>query len=147
MHMSQQYVDTQEKFESHRSDSEPALGAPPIPAPARSVNPHQIAAAGFGRAFGLHPGVAVLTVAVDMMLHAADVMSAGLLIPFSFGGGVVLGLITFLAQRKWYGDDADSATIKALIVAVLTAIPSPLPYVLFVPAGIVGFFHSLRRRS
>jgi hypothetical protein len=145
--MSQQYVETQERVNSQRSDFEPAQGGPPTPPPARAVNPHQLAAGGLGRAFGLHPGVAVLTVAVDMMLHAADVVSGGLLIPFSFGGGVVLGIITFLAQREWYGDTEASAKIKALVVAVLTAIPSPLPYVLFVPAGVVGFFHSLRRRS
>ena len=54
--------------------------------------------------------------------------------------GVVLGVIVFLAQRKYYGDDKECALIKALIVALLTAIPSPLPYALFVPAGVVGFF-------
>jgi hypothetical protein len=29
----------------------------------------------------------------------------------------------------------------------LTAIPSPLPYVLFIPAGVVGWLHNLRRRQ
>ena len=75
-----------------------------------------------------------------MMLHAADVVSMGMLMPFSILAGFVLGIITFMAQKKWYGDDNESAAIKALVVTLLTAIPSPLPYVLFVPAGLVGFF-------
>jgi hypothetical protein len=74
------------------------------------------------------------------MLHSADVLSLGLLEPFSVAGGIVLGIIAFMAQKKWYGDDKESALRKALMVALLTAIPSPLPYFLFVPAGILGFF-------
>ena len=108
-----------------------------------SPNPHQIAARGFAQTFGLQPAMAFLTVATDLMLHGADVVSAGLLIPFSILGGGVLGYITYKSQMKFYGDDDESAKIKALIVAFLTAIPSPLPYMLFIPAGIVGFF---RRR-
>jgi hypothetical protein len=41
---------------------------------------------------------------------------------------------------KWYGDDRESALIKALILAFLTAIPVPLPAFLSVPAGIMGLF-------
>ena len=108
----------------------------PLPA----NGPRQVAARGLAQAFGLHPAMAVLIVAADLMLHAADVVTAGLLIPLSAAAGVVIGIITFLAQRKWFSDGNDSALIKALIVALLTAIPSPLPYVLFVPAGFVGFF-------
>jgi hypothetical protein len=103
-------------------------------------NPHQVAARGFAQTFGLQPAMAFLTVAVDLMLHAADVVSAGLLIPFSAAAGVALAIIAFLAQRKWFSDDQESALIKSLIIGLLTAIPSPLPYLLFVPAGIVGFF-------
>lgn len=58
----------------------------------------------------------------------------------------MLGVITFLAQRKWYGDDNESAMIKGLILAFLTAIPSPLPAILYVPSGIVGFVHRLRNK-
>ena len=107
------------------------------------INPHQVAARGFAQTFGLHPAMAFLTVATDLMLHGADIVSAGLLIPISILGGGVLGYITYKSQMKFYGDDDESAKIKALIVAFLTAIPSPLPYMLFIPAGIVGFF---RRR-
>lgn len=107
---------------------------------ASRFNPHQVAARGFAQTFGLHPAMAFVTVAADLMLHAADVVSAGLLIPFSAAAALVLATIAFLAQRKWFSDDQESALIKSLIIGLLTAIPSPLPYVLFVPAGIVGFF-------
>jgi hypothetical protein len=103
---------------------------------------HPTAARGFAQLFGLHTAVAALTITMDVMLHTAVIVTAGLLIPFSAAAGVVLGIITFIAQRKWYGDDRDSALIKALIVGILTAVPSPLPYMLFVPAGIVGFFRN-----
>ena len=111
---------------------------------ASSVNPHQVATRGFAQSFGLHPSVAFVTVAADLMLHSADVVSAGLLIPFSAGAGVVLAIIAFLAQRKWYSDDNESAFIKSLVILLLSIIPSPLPYLLFVPAGVIGFF---RRRG
>lgn len=113
----------------------------------RSASPHQLAARGFAQTIGLTPGMAVVTVAADLMLHSADVISAGLLIPFSILCGGILGYITYKAQMKFYGDDDETAKIKCWIVALLTAIPSPLPYVLFVPAGVVGWFHNLRRRN
>jgi hypothetical protein len=50
----------------------------------------------------------------------------------------------FMAQRAYYGDEDKDALVKALIVALLTAIPSPLPYVLFVPAGLLGLFRRKR---
>jgi hypothetical protein len=115
--------------------------------PAIPSNPHQVAARGFAQTFGLLPGMAFLTVATDIMLHSADVASAGLLIPFSIMGGGVLGYITYKSQMKFFGDDDEAAKIKALIVAFLTAIPSPLPYMLFIPAGLVGLVHSWRRKS
>ncbi len=53
--------------------------------------------------------------------------------------GLVLGAIAYLAQKKWYGDDSESAFIKALIVALLTAIPAPVSPVL-IPSGVMAFF-------
>ena len=94
--------------------------------------------------FGLVPGGAVAVVVTDVMLHGAAVLSAGLLIPFSLLGGVALGYVTYKLQKAVYGDDDEIAKAKAIIVALLTAIPSPLPYALFIPAGIVGW---LRRKS
>jgi hypothetical protein len=120
---------------------------PESEAPEPAVNPHQMAAKGFGQSFGLHPVVAVATVAVDMMLQSATIISGGLLIPFSIAAAVALAVITYRAQKKFYGDDGEAAGIKAAIVGLLTAIPSPLPYALFIPAGVVGWWHRRRERK
>ena len=110
-------------------------------------NPHQLVARGVGQVFGLHPAIAVLTVAVDAMVFSGDIASVGIgVVPLSLAAGGILGCITYMAQKKWYGDDNESAAIKALILAFLTAIPTSLPNLLFVPAGLVGLVHTLRRR-
>jgi hypothetical protein len=83
---------------------------------------------------------------VDLMLNAGDIVSMGLLVPFSVAAGVVLGYIAYKAQMNWYGDDKESAKIKAIVVALLTAIPTPLPAILYVPAGILGVLRNARRK-
>jgi hypothetical protein len=99
----------------------------------------------FGRLFGLDPRVAVLTLIVDMMLNAGDLATMGLLLPVSILAGIVLGFVVYRAQINWYGDDQESARIKAIILGLLTAIPTPIPEILYLPAGIVGLFHGFRR--
>ena len=101
---------------------------------------------GFSQNFGLDPRIAGLMLIVDLMLNAGDVVSMGLLVPFSVAAGVVLGYITYKAQMNWYGDDKESAKIKAIVVALLTAIPTPLPAILYVPAGILGILRNARRK-
>ncbi len=107
---------------------------------------HAAQARGFSQVFGVHPAIAALTVIVDLMLFGGEVASMGAILPVSIGVGAVLGLIAYLGQRKWYGDDKDSAAIKGLILGFLTAIPTPLPAILSVPSGIVGLIHNLRRK-
>ncbi|WP_263377230.1 hypothetical protein [Granulicella aggregans] len=99
---------------------------------------------GFTSKFGLHPGMALLTVGVDTMLFASDIATAGFIIPLTLAVAAGLGVVTFMAQKKWYGDDNESAFIKAAIVAGLTAIPTSLPGFLCAPAGVVGLFHRKR---
>ena len=101
---------------------------------------------GFSQNFGLDPRIAGLMLIVDLMLNAGDIVSMGLLVPFSIAAGVVLGYITYKAQMNWYGDDRESAKIKAIVVALLTAIPTPLPAILYVPAGILGLLRNARRK-
>ena len=103
-------------------------------------------ARGFGQMFGVHPAVASLTLIVDLMLFGGEVATMGAILPVSIAAGAVLGLIAYLAQRKWYGDDKDSAAIKALILGFLTAIPTPLPLLLTVPPGIIGLVHKWQRK-
>jgi hypothetical protein len=90
--------------------------------------------------------MAALTVIVDLMLFGGEVATLGAILPVSIGAGAVLGVIAYRAQRKWYGDDRESAAIKAAILGLLTAIPTPLPAILSVPSGIVGLVHNLRKK-
>jgi hypothetical protein len=101
----------------------------------------------FGQLFGLDPRIAFLTLIVDMMLNAGDLVSMGLLLPVSMAAGVVLGYVVYRAQINWYGDDKESARIKALILGLLTAIPTPIPEILYIPAGILGLFHGFWRKK
>jgi hypothetical protein len=123
--------------------------------PLAGSNPHHVAARGFAQIFGLHPAVAVLTIAVDLMLFGKDGLmvllagptagvSLGLALAISCFAGVILGIIAYMGQRKWFGDDKESAIIKAAILAFLTAIPTSIPSLLFASFGLIGFF---RRRT
>jgi len=103
-------------------------------------------ARGFSQLFGLDPRVAALTFLVDAMVFGGTVASGGLLLPVAVGAGGILGFITYRAQRRWFGDDADAALIKACIIGLLTAIPTPLPAVLYVPCAILGALQLARTR-
>jgi hypothetical protein len=115
----------------------PATVAPTPPAPAR----------GFAATFGLDPRVALLTVIVDLLANSATIVSAGLLYEVELGAAVVLTFIAYKAQRAWYGDDRDSALIKALVVGLLTAIPVPITPLFALPGGALGLLRLLRRRG
>jgi len=109
-------------------------------------NSHSIAAKGFGQVFGLDPRIAFLTFIVDLMLNAEEFVTMGLLWPLSLLAGIALGFIAYRAQMKWYGDDSESAMIKAVMLALLTAIPTALPSLLYGTASLIGLAQALRRR-
>lgn len=98
---------------------------------------------GLAQSFGLHPAVAALTLTLDTMLWGAEVGTLGLSLPISLGVSGALGVIAYRAQKSWYGDEDESAKLKAGILALLMAIPTALPSALCVPWGFAGFF---RRR-
>lgn len=104
----------------------------------------------FDQVFGIDPRIAFLAFIVDLMLFGAAAETAGLalpvLIPLAIVAGVVLGRIAYKAQVKWYGDDHDSAVIKAGIVGLLTAIPVGIPAVVWVPSGLLGLLHNARKK-
>jgi hypothetical protein len=93
---------------------------------------------GLCQMFGLDPRVAFVTVIVDAMVFGGEIFSAEILLPLGIGVAVVLGFIVYLAQMKWYGDDKESARIKALIIFLLTAIPVPLCPFVAIPGGLIG---------
>ncbi len=115
--------------------------APPGAAPASTLATH---GGGLVQTFGLDFRVAMLAVIVDVMAFSADVVSAGLLYPIEIVSALILGVITYKIQRAWYGDDRDSAVIKALVIALVTAIPVPISPLLAGPAGILGILRAMR---
>ena len=137
-----------------------AYPQPPYPPPPYTIqqhgaSPNRQMAHGFAQTFGLHPAAALLTVIVNTMIFGSA--GVAVLLGAPTGGisiaaltvvstvcGVILGIVTYLAQKKWYDDDKESAVVKALIVGFLTAIPAGLPAYLTIPSGIIGFF---RRKS
>ena len=100
----------------------------------------------FGQAFGLHPIPALATLAVNAMLFGGTAATMGALAPVAILVAVVLGYITYKSQVRFYGDDVEAARVKALTVALLTAIPVGLPAFLTVPSAVVGVVHILRRK-
>ncbi len=118
-------------------------------APYSDPHPHP-ASKGLDQMFGLDPRIAFLAFVVDLMLFGTAAASMGIalpvLIPLAMAAGVVLGRITYKAQMKWYGDDHDSAMIKAGIVGLLTAIPVGIPAVVWVPSGLLGLLHNARKK-
>jgi hypothetical protein len=120
---------------------------PPLPLFASSANPHQMAARGFAQMFGLHPIPAITTLTVNAMLFGGMIITMGALIPLALAVAGVLGFITYKSQMRFYADDHDAALVKALAVALITAIPVGLPAFLTVPSGVVGLVHTLRRKQ
>ena len=104
----------------------------------------------FDQIFGIDPRIAFLAFIVDLMLFGGAAATMGLdlpiLIPVAIGAGIVLGRITYKAQIKWFGDDPESAAIKAGIVGLLTAIPVGIPAIVWVPSGLLGLLHNARKK-
>ncbi len=86
---------------------------------------------------GLHPTIAIVVVAVDWMLTALD--ATIVLWPVSCLAAVALIWPCYNMQKSSYGDTHDAAISKALFVAILTAIPTPLPSFLTGGAGLIGW--------
>ena len=100
--------------------------------------------------FGIDPRIAFLAFIVDLMLFGSAAATMGIdlpiLIPLAIAAGIVLGRITYKAQMKWYGDDHESAMIKAGILGLLTAIPVGIPAIVWIPSGLLGLLHNARKK-
>jgi len=108
------------------------------------------ASKGLDQIFGIDPRIAFLAFVVDLMLFGTAAATMGItlpvLIPLAIAAGIVLGRIAYKAQIKWYGDDHDSAMIKAGIIGLLTAIPVGIPAIVWVPSGLLGLLHNARKK-
>lgn len=89
-------------------------------------------------AFGLHPLTALLLFAVDWMLFGEEVATGGIGWVISLPVGVLLGLVAMQIQKRFYKDDDRRARAKGLIVALLTAIPTPLSTLGLLPLAAFG---------
>lgn len=101
---------------------------------------HGKMAGGIAQMFGLHPTIAATTILVDLMVFGGTVASVGMGWPVLAMAAAGLGYVTYKGQMNWFGDDAESAKIKAVIIAVLTAIPVPIASALAIFMGITGRF-------
>jgi hypothetical protein len=109
---------------------------------------HHAAARGLMQVFSLYPLLAFFIILVDAMVSAVDVATLGISMPVLWLiSSVFSGVIVFMGQKKWGGDDQESALIKALIVGFLVALPTPFPAFLTVPSAVAGVVQTLRRKS
>lgn len=112
--------------------------------PTQSSPASNYPARGFSQTMGIHPAIALFTLCVDAMAFGGEVGSFGFSLPFSLLLSSAVGYVTYKGQQSWYDDSAESAKTKAIMLSVLTFIPSPLPAFIYAPLGFVGFF---RRKS
>ena len=78
--------------------------------------------------FSLYPLIAFFIILVDSMAGAVDVATLGITVPALWLiSSVFSGVVVFMGQKKWGGDDQESAIIKALIVGFLVALPPRFP--------------------
>lgn len=98
------------------------------------------------QAISVHPLVALGVVGLDAMLFGGELATTGLgtvlLAPVA---GVAVFLATLLVQRRTCQDSWGEAAGKALILGVLTAVPTPLPA--FVTAALGGAGLLTRRQG
>ena len=108
---------------------------------------HHAAARSLVQMLSLCPLLAFFIILVDAMDSAVDVATLGITMPVLWLiSSVFCGVVVFMGQKKWGGDDQESALIKALIVGFLVALPTPFPAFLTVPSAVVGVVQTLRSK-
>ncbi len=99
----------------------------------------------FLQTIGLDPLVAFAVIAIDLMLFAPDATGVGWVVSC-----IVASLLVFpciLLQRFSFGDNWKVAIAKAIIVGILTAIPTPLPAVVTSAVGVAGLLSQINRKK
>jgi len=109
---------------------------------------HHAAARSLVQMFSLCPLLAFFIILVDAMNSAVDVATLGITMPVLWLiSSVFSGVVIFMGQKKWGGDDQESALIKALIVGFLVALPTPFPSFLTLPGAALSVIQTIRRKS
>jgi hypothetical protein len=120
---------------------------PQEPFPPINDTSHHAAARSLVQMFSLYPLLAFFIILVDAMVSAVDVATLGITAPALWLiASLFSGAVVFMGQKKWGGDDQESAIIKALIVGFLVALPTPFPAFLTVPSAVMGVVQTLRRQ-
>ena len=97
---------------------------------------------------GIHPLAALGVIAVDSMLFGGTVVTSGGGWLVSLPVGIALGVATgFIQRHAPPHDDLGLAVGKGIMIAVLTAIPTPLPSALVAGAGTAGAVTMIRDRK
>ena len=95
---------------------------------------------GLAGSMGIHPAIAAFTLACDVMLFGGEAMTLGASLPLSLLVSCAVGYVTYHGQQAWYRDSRESAKTKAVMLAILTVIPSSIPAFIYIPLGILGLF-------
>lgn len=119
----------------YQSGTQAGSSSPPV-----SPSTLQHPAKGFCATYGIHPLAALVTFATDQMLFVGELATAGVGEVLSIPVAAAVGFLAYRTQEKMYGDNKDTAAIKGGCLALLCAIPTGLPALLTVPAGILGLF-------
>ncbi len=94
------------------------------------------------RKLGLHPLSAFAAICVDLMLFGPEAAAPPAFI-LTFAFGFMISVPVYLLQKYASGDGRKVAFAKAMIIGILTAIPSPLPSVFTGLGGILGLIGSV----
>jgi len=98
------------------------------------------ASRGFAQTMGLHPAITFFVLCTDIMLFGGEAITVGASLPLSLLVSSAVGYATYKGQQAWFGDSEESARTKAIMLATMTFIPSPLPAFLYTPLGFLGLF-------
>lgn len=107
---------------------------------------HQKAESTFTKTFGIDYRAALLVIIVDIMVWGGTMVTWGMLYLVEVLAAIAIAFVTYKIQRSWYGDDHDSAVIKAGILGLLTAIPVPVASLVAGPGGLIGLYKLIKNK-
>lgn len=95
---------------------------------------------------GIHPGVALVFVLSDWLLFGGELFTGMATLPISIIAGILLGIWAYKKQYRDYKDSKRLALLKGVLLAFVTAIPTPIGSLLPVIGVLLPFldsFHSM----
>jgi hypothetical protein len=98
----------------------------------------------FLQTFGIHPLAAFTLIIIDIMLFGNDAFLGPAGWTISSIIGTILVIPAYLLQRYAYKDTPPIALAKALLLGLITAIPTPLPSLFTGASGLLGLAGTLK---